>query len=173
MRRAGLAKTQLLAGLTFFGAMVVTVILVQAPWAHMLPVIALLALPGVHGALTAKNVLHQSRLARFSPILGNVELLCAGFLMVVAAGVGMLAKWPRLFYGGWYGSWVVAAIATLVLVIAAALDLIQAVRHRQNQRPALIKLLLQSGALILYCILLLTLGWLLLIGLSGRPYMGN
>ncbi len=153
--------------------MVVTVILVQAPWAHVLPVIALLALPGVHGALTAKNVLHQSRLARFSPILGNVELICAGFLMVVAVGVGMLAKWPRLFYGSWYGSWVVAAIATLVLVIAAALDLIQAMRHRQNQRPALIKLLLQSGALFLYCILLLTLGWLLLIGLSGRPYMGN
>ena len=147
----------------------VTFILVQAPWAHRLRVIALLALPGVQGALTAKNVLNQSRLARFSPVLGNVELVCAGFL-AVAAGVALLGakSLPVL-----YGSWVIAAIATLGLVIAAALDLIQAVRHRQNQRPALIKLLLQSGALILYCALLLSMVWLLLISLSGESYMGN
>ncbi len=169
MRKARFAKTKLLSGLTFLGAIVVPFILVQAHWAHMLRVIALLAFPGVQGALTAKNVLNQSRRAEFSPVLGNVELVCAGFL-AVAAGVALLGakSLPVL-----YGSWVVAAIATLILIIAAALGLIGAMCRRQNQRQALVKLLLQSAALLLYIFLLLW-GLLLLRSLSGESYyMGN
>jgi hypothetical protein len=143
--------------------------LVQSPWAQGLPIMGLLALPGIQGALTAKNAFDQSRLARFSPILVSVELVCAGFL-VVAAGVALLGakSLPML-----YGSWVVAAIATLMLVIVAALDLTGGIRHRQNQRRALLKLLLQSVALILYIILLLWMGLLLFLSLTGESYMGN
>ncbi|MEA5447414.1 hypothetical protein VB780_02460 [Leptolyngbya sp. CCNP1308] len=169
MRRVRFAKTQLLSGLTFLGAMVVVFALVQAPWTQALRVMVLLILPGIQGALTARNAFDQSRLARFSPVLVSVELVCAG-LLIVAAGVALLGanSLPVI-----YGSWVVAAIATLMLVIAAALDLIGAIRRRQNQRLALIKLLLQSVALTLYVILLLWMGLLLVLSLTGESYMGN
>ncbi|HSM83652.1 MAG TPA: hypothetical protein VLS96_18335 [Nodosilinea sp.] len=144
-------------------------VLVQASWAQALRVVALLAFPGMQGALTAKNAFDQSRQTRFSPVLVSVELVCAGFL-AVAAGVALLgAKSLPVIYG----SWVIAAIATLMLVIAAALDLLWALRRRQNQRQALIKLLLQSVVLILYVILLVWMGLLLLLSLTGESYMGN
>ncbi|WOD41207.1 hypothetical protein [Nodosilinea sp. E11] len=169
MRRTRFVKTQLLAGLAVMGAMVTTFVIVQAPWAHGVRAVVLLTLPGVQGALTAKHAFRQSRRARFSPLIVVVELVCAGCL-AVAAGVALLgAKSVPVLYG----SWVVAAIATLILVIAAALDLLRAMRRRQNQRPVLIKLLLQSVALILYSILLLWMGLLLLLSLSGESYMGN
>jgi hypothetical protein len=169
LRKTKLTKTRLLKGLTWFGAMVVAFIVVRAPWAATLRVIMGLALPCLQGALTAKNALSQSRLAQFSPVLVNIELVCAG-LLTLSSGVALLGPktLPVL-----YGSWVVAAIATLVLVIVAALDLIRAIGCKQNQRWVLIKLLLQSVALILYAILVLWMGFLVLIALSGKPYMGN
>lgn len=149
--------------------MVVTFLMVQAPWAHPLRAIALLALPGVQGALTARNALNQSRLAQFNAGIVIAELIGAG-LLGVAAAIALLGarSLPVL-----YSSWVVAAIATLMLVIAAALDLIQAMRRRQNQRPLLTKLLLQSLALMFYGILLLWMGLLFLLSLTGESYMGN
>lgn len=169
MRNTRSGKTQLLSGLILIGAMVVAFLLVQAPWAHPLRAVALLALPGVQGALTAKHALNQSRQAQFNPRLVIAELIGAG-LLGVAAGVALLGarSLPVL-----YSSWIIAAIATLILVIAAALDLIQAMRRRQNQRPLLTKLLLQSLALIFYSILLLWMGLLFLLSLTGESYMGN
>lgn len=169
MRRVRFAKTQILAGLTFLSAMVVTLVLVHAPWAQTLWAMALLTFPGMQGALTAKHAFDQIRLARLNPVLVSVELVGAGVLGV-AAGVALLGakSLPVL-----YGSWIIAAIATLMLVIAAALDLIGAMRRRQNQRPALTKLLLQSVALTLYVILLLWMGLLFLLSLAGESYMGN
>jgi hypothetical protein len=149
--------------------MVMTFLMVQAPWAHPLRAVALLALPGVQGALTARNAFNQSRLAQFDAGLVIAELIGAG-LLGIAAAIALLGarSLPVL-----YSSWVVAAIATLILVIAAALDLIGAMRRRQNQRPILTKLLLQSLALIFYGILLLWMGLLFLLSLTGESYMGN
>ncbi|MBE9157762.1 hypothetical protein IQ265_13145 [Nodosilinea sp. LEGE 06152] len=169
MRNPRLGKTQLLSWLTLIGAMVVAFLMVQAPWAHPLRAVALLALPGVQSALTAKNTLNRSRLNQFSGRVAIAELIGAG-LLGVAAAIALLGarSLPVL-----YSSWVVAAIATLILVIAAALDLIRAMRRRQNQRPVLVKLLLQSLALVFYSILLLWMGLLFLLSLTGESYMGN
>ena len=169
LRNTRSGKTQLLSGLTLIGAMVAAFFMVQAPWAHPLRTLALLALPGAQGALTAKNALTHSRLDRFNGMLAIAELIGAG-LLGVAAGIALLGarSLPVL-----YSSWVVAAIATLILVIAAALDLIRAMGRRQNQRPVLIKLLLQSLALMFYSILLLWMGLLFLLSLTGESYMGN
>ncbi len=169
MRNTRFGKTQLLSGLTLIGAMVLAFLMVQAPWAHPLRAVALLALPGAQGALTAQNALRQSRLARFNARLAIAELIGAG-LLGIAATIALLGarSLPVL-----YTSWVIAAIATLILVIAAALDLIQAMHRRQNQRPVLVKLLLQSLALVFYSILLLWMGLLFLLSLTGESYMGN
>ncbi|PZV04385.1 MAG: hypothetical protein DCF32_12445 [Leptolyngbya sp.] len=169
MRNPRFGKTQLLAGLTLIGAMVVAFLMVQAPWAHPLRAVALLALPGAQGALTARNTLKRTRSNQFSGRVAIAELIGAG-LLGVAAAIALLGarSLPVL-----YSSWVVAAIATLILVIAAALDLIRAIRRRQNQRPILTKLLLQSLALIFYGLLLLWMGLLFLLSLTGESYMGN
>ncbi|MGG6241078.1 hypothetical protein ACQ4N7_20845 [Nodosilinea sp. AN01ver1] len=169
MRNPRFGKIQLLSGLTLIGAMVVAFLMVQAPWAHPLRAVALLALPGAQAALTAHNALKQSRVARFNGVVVNAELLGA-VLLGVAAAIALLGarSLPVL-----YSSWVVAAIATLLLVITAALELVQAMRRRQNQRPVLVKLLLQSLALMFYSILLLWMGLLFLLALTGESYMGN
>ncbi|MBD2232565.1 hypothetical protein [Phormidium tenue] len=162
-------KTQLLSGLTLIGTMVVAFFIVQAPWAHPLRTLVLLALPGAQGALTAKNTLNQSRLSQFNGVLAIAELIGAG-LLGVAAAIALLGarSLPVL-----YSSWVVAAIATLILVIAAALELLRAMSRRQNQRLVLLKLLLQSLALIFYGLLLLWMGLLFVLSLTGESYMGN
>lgn len=149
--------------------MVAAFLLVQAPWAHPLRAAVLLALPGAHGALTAKHALNQSRLSKFSAGLAIAELIGAGLLGVAAAIALLGAKWLSVVYS----SWAVAAIATLILVIAAALDLIRTMRRRKNLRPVLTKLLLQSLALVFYSILLLWMGLLFFLSLTGESYMGN
>ncbi|PSN14638.1 hypothetical protein C7293_10780 [filamentous cyanobacterium CCT1] len=169
MRNPRFGKTQLLSGLTLVGAMVVAFWLVQAPWAHPLRAVALLALPGAQAALTARNAFRQSRLPQSNAGILNVELIGAGLLGVAAAIALLGAKSLPVLYS----SWIVAAIATLILVIAAALDLVQTMRRRQNQRPVLVKLLLQSLALVFYSILLLWMGLLFLLALTGESYMGN
>lgn len=169
LRKPRSGKTQLLSGLTLIGAMVVAFFIVQAPWAHPLRTLVLLALPGLQGALTARQALHQHRLAPSRAGLTIAELIGAG-LLGVAAGIALLGarSLPVL-----YSSWVVAAIATLILVIATALELLRAMSRRQNQRPVLLKLLLQSLALIFYGLLLLWMGLLFLLSLTGESYMGN
>ncbi|MBD1919203.1 MULTISPECIES: hypothetical protein [Cyanophyceae] len=169
MRKPRSGKIQLLSGLTLLSAMVVAFFIVQAPWAHPLRTLVLLALPGAQGALTAKNTLSRSRLNQFNGVLAIAELIGAG-LLGVAAGIALLGarSLPVL-----YSSWIVAAIATLILVIAAALELLRAMSRRQNQRPVLLKLLLQSLALIFYGLLLLWMGLLFLLSLTGESYMGN
>lgn len=149
--------------------MVGAFLVVQAPWAHPLRAVALLALPGVQGAVTARQALRQRQLAPSRAGLRIAELVGAG-LLGVAAAIALLGarSLPVL-----YSSWVVATIATLILVLAAALELLRAISRRQNQRPVLVKLLLQSLALIFYGLLLLWMGLLFLLSLSGESYMGN
>ncbi|MBD2113086.1 MULTISPECIES: hypothetical protein [Cyanophyceae] len=169
MRKPRSGKTQLLSGLTLIGTMVVAFVIVQAPWAHPLRTLVLLALPGAQGALTAKNTLNRSRLNHFNGVLAIAELIGAG-LLGVAAAIALLGarSLPVL-----YSSWVIAAIATLILVFAAALELLRAMSRRRNLRPVLLKLLLQSLALIFYGLLLLWMGLLFVLSLTGESYMGN
>jgi hypothetical protein len=151
------------------GTMVGTFLLVQAPWAHPLRTLALLSIPAGQGVLTGKQALRQSCSTRLHAVIANVELVCAR-LLGVAAGMAVLGAQSLPVI---YSSWVVAAIATLLLVLAAALDLLQAMARRQNQRPRLVKLLLQSLALIFYSFLLLWMWFLLVRSLAGESYMGN
>ncbi|TVQ11002.1 MAG: hypothetical protein EA368_06425 [Leptolyngbya sp. DLM2.Bin27] len=145
--------------------MVVVFFMVQAPWAHPLRTVTLLAFPGAQAAVTAQNALRQSRLARSSPAIVMAELIGAGLLGVAAAIAVLGARSLPVLCS----SWVVAAIATLILVMAAALDTFQAMRRRHNQRPRLTKLLLQSLALIFYSSLLLWIGLLFLLSLYSEP----
>jgi hypothetical protein len=77
----------------------------------------------------------------------------------------------------WLVGWVIAAISTLILVIAAVLDLRQQRQHPSPPSDTKTRLVLQICALVIYGLLVLWMasivGLWLLLWLSGESYMGN
>jgi hypothetical protein len=77
----------------------------------------------------------------------------------------------------WLVGWVIAAISTLILVIAAVLDLRQQRQHPSPPSDTKTRLVLQICALVVYGLLVMwmasVVGLWFLVWLSGESYMGN
>lgn len=164
-----LANSPLTMGLAFVGSMVAAFMLTQSA---ALPLLAA-GLPALHGALTAKSALQSSRPTPTNARNTTLELLCAGglglaFLITLIGRENVLA---------WLVGWVIAALSTLILVIAAVLDLRQRRQHPSPHSGTKTRLVLQICALVVYGLLVLwmasVVGLWLLLWLSGESYMGN
>ncbi|HEY9762872.1 MAG TPA: hypothetical protein V6D07_10110, partial [Trichocoleus sp.] len=68
---------------------------------------------------------------------------------------------------------ILAAIATFLLTITGAIETIKAVRQKRHRRRNIVRLLLNSSALLIYCLLVFSLTFLVAMGLAGESYMGN
>ncbi len=130
-------------------------------------------LTGMHGVLTAKSALKYYRQAQSGKGSLIIKLTCASllvlaFLVMLTYGVFNVSPIITFFCG-----WLLAAIATLLLTLAGVIEVIKAFRHKHHQRRNIAKLLLNFFALLIYCLLALWMSMLLVIALSGEPYMGK
>lgn len=159
-------------GLGFLGAMVASFIVTKSA---ALPLLAA-GLLALHGALTAKSALqassnpptHSRKTRKTTLELGCAWGLGLAFVVTLIGRDNVLA---------WLVGWPMAAIATLILVIATALDFRQQRQHPELCRATKTRLMLQICALVVYSLLALWMaavaGLWLLVWLSGEPYMGN
>ena len=138
-----------------------------------LPLIFIAGLPGLHGILTAKSVLRYRRQTHSRQRFQKVELACsgllvlAGFVMLVSV-VFQVPSFIIFFFGG-----LLAAIATLPLIITGLLKVITAVRQKRDIWQNLLKVVLNVLALLIYLVLAAWMSMLFIFWLTGEPYMGN
>lgn len=138
-----------------------------------LPLIFVAGLPGLHGILTAKSALRSRRQAKSGKKGQKVELACsgllilAGFIMLVSV-VFQMPSFIIFFFGG-----LLAAIATLPLIITGLIKVITAVRQKRGLWQNLLKLVLNVLALLIYSVLAAWMSMLFIFWLTGEPYMGN
>lgn len=138
-----------------------------------LPLFFVAGLPGLHGTLTAKSALRYRRQANSGKRCQNIELACsgvlvlAGFIMVVSV-VFQMPSFIIFFFGG-----LLAAIATLPLIITGLLKVITAVRQKRGIWQNLLKVVLNVLALLIYVVLAAWMSMLFIFWLTGEPYMGN
>ncbi|HEY9297008.1 MAG TPA: hypothetical protein VIQ31_11665 [Phormidium sp.] len=126
------------------------------------------ALPGLHGALVAESALSYYKEAHSSKRSLIAELICSG-LLVLGVLLGLIVR--SLF--GFYCGLILAAIATFILTIIGIIEVIKAFRSKRYQRRNIVRLLLNSSALLIYCSLVFSLTFLVVLGLAGESYMGN
>lgn len=137
-----------------------------------LPLVFVAGLPGLHGILTAKNALRSRRQTNFRKGQ-KVELACsgllilAGFIMLVSV-VFQMPSFVIFFFGG-----LLAAIATLPLIITGLIKVITAVRQQRGVWQSLLKVALNVLALVIYLVLAAWMSMLFIFWLTGEPYMGN
>lgn len=131
------------------------------------------ALTGMHGVLTAKSAFKYHRQAQSGKGCLIVKLICASLL--VLASLIMLSY--KVFNVApiitFFCGWLLAAIATLPLTFAGAIEVIKAFKHKHDQRRNIARLLLNFLALLIYCTFALWMSMLLVLALSGESYMGN
>ncbi len=132
--------------------------------------------PGLHGVLIAKGALRGQRQAKLNKRCLIGELACASLLVV--ASLMMLAsaafhKIPFFSTLALLCGLLLAAIAALPLVITGVLKVITAVRQKREVWRSILKLLLNSLALLIYLVALAWMSMFLVFLLSGEPYMGN
>jgi hypothetical protein len=138
-----------------------------------LPLFFVAGLPGLHGILTAKSVLRSRRQTHSRQRFQKVELACsgllvlAGFVMLVSV-VFQVPSFIVFFFGG-----LLAAIATLPLIITGLLKVITAVRQKRDIWQNLLKVVLNVLALLIYLVLAAWMSMLFIFWLTGEPYMGN
>ncbi|MBD1862967.1 MULTISPECIES: hypothetical protein [Trichocoleus] len=104
------------------------------------------------------------------------ELACASLLVVASLMMLASAAFYKIpFFSTLALLWglLSAAIATLPLVITGALKVITAVRQKREMWQSVLKLLLNSLALLIYLVALAWISMFLVFLLSGEPYMGN
>lgn len=164
-----LANSPITMGLVFLGSMAAAFMVTKSA---TLPLLAA-GLPALHGALTAKSALQAASNPPTHARNTTLELGCAwglglAFVVTLIGRDNVLA---------WLVGWPMAAIATLILVIATALDFRQQRQHPELCRATKTRLMLQICALVVYSLLALWMaavaGLWLLVWLSGEPYMGN
>lgn len=130
-------------------------------------------LTGLHGVLTAKSALRYYRGIRFNRLNLLIELICAG-LLVLACFVMLthviLNVTPLLTF---VCGWLLAAIATLPLLVTGIMKVVTAVRRKQGAWQNSLKLALHLLALLVYLTLVAWMSMLLALALTGEPYMGN
>ena len=130
-------------------------------------------LTGIHGVLTAKSALEYHKQAQSDKRSLIVKLICASLLVLaffVMLTYGVLNISPIITF---FCGWLLAAIATVLLTITEAIEMIKAFRHKYHQRRNIARVMLNFLALLIYCILTLWMSMLLAIALSGEPYMGK
>ncbi len=136
----------------------------------------LIGLPGLHGVLIARSTLKGQRQTKLDKKCLIGEIVCASFLVV--ASLMMLAsvafhKIPFFPALALFCGLLLAAIATLPLVITGVLKVITAVGQKREVWQSVLKLLLNSLALLIYLVALTWMSMFLVFLLSGEPYMGN
>jgi hypothetical protein len=136
----------------------------------------LVGAPGLHGVLIARSALRNHRQAKLDKKCLIGEFACGSFLVV--ASLMMLTGivfYPRPIFPAlaFFGGLLLAAIATLPLIITDVLKIIAAVRRKQGVWQNTLRLALNFLALLIYLVLLTWMSMLLLLMLSGEPYMGN
>lgn len=134
---------------------------------------AIAALTGLHGVLVAKSALKHRRQTRSGKGSFLVELICASFLVLaclIMVTPLVLNLEPFLFFSC---GWLLAAIATLPLIITGVIKVITGVRQKQHVWRRVLRLTLNCFALLIYLTLVLWMSMLLMFVLSGEPYMGN
>lgn len=139
----------------------------------MLPLYAIAGLTGLHGILVAKSALKYRRQTRSGKGSLLVELTCASLLVLACLIMVMdvvlnLAPFITFFCG-----WLLAAIATLPLVITGVMKVITAVRQKQRVRRKVLNLALNCLALLIYLMLAFWMSMLVVLLVPGEPYMGN
>lgn len=174
MTQKGLSNGYLVFGFAFISSLGLTILLVQSSWVHLWltlltgvwPLYLTVALPGVQGFLTARKALKDETYPQF---IKKIDLICAGLLgtAMVIMVVGRLS-----FIGLFFGA-VLAAIATLPLIVTATIQLIQSIRHKRHPWHQAAKLLLQGSALLIYGVISVWASYLLIFWIGGEPYMGN
>jgi hypothetical protein len=138
-----------------------------------LPLIFVAGLPGLHGVLIAKSALRSRRQTNSRKRCQNVELVCssglilAGLIMVVSV-VFQMPSFIVFFFGG-----LLAAIATLPLILTGLIKVITAVRQKRGIWQNLLKVALNVLALLIYLVLAAWMSMLFIFWLTGEPYMGN
>ena len=130
-------------------------------------------LMGLQRVLIAKSALKDRRQTRFSKASLLVELTCASLLLLaclimVTPVVFNVAPFISFFCGS-----LVAVIATLPLVVTELIKVITAVRKKQRIWQEVLKLVLNCFVLLIYLTLAFWMSMLLVLALSGEPYMGN
>lgn len=130
-------------------------------------------LAGLHGILIATSALKYRRRAQSSMGSLLIELNCAGLLVLACLIMLMhvvlkIAPVISLFCGC-----LLAAIATLPLVITGVVKVITAIRRKQHVWRKVVRLVLNCLALLIYLTFALWMSMLLVMLLSGEHYMGN
>ncbi|HEY9878267.1 MAG TPA: hypothetical protein V6D29_07410 [Leptolyngbyaceae cyanobacterium] len=173
MSRNGLSSAQLTFGITAIASMVLSILVTQTAWGKALMAnlgtYLLVGLPGLHGVLIAESALKHYRKTQSSKVSLIVELICAG-LLILAVLVALINIRSLLAF---YCGLILAAIATFPLTVVGTIEAIKAVRKKQYRRRNVVRLLLNSIALLIYCSLVFSLTFLVAMGLAGESYMGN
>lgn len=138
-----------------------------------LPLVFVAGLPGFHGVLIAKSVLRSRKQTNSRRKCQNIELACSGvlvlasFIMLVSV-VFQMPSFIIFFFGG-----LLAAIATLPLIITGLLKVITAVRQKRGVWHNILNVVLNVLALLIYLVLAAWMSMLFIFWLTGEPYMGN
>lgn len=138
-----------------------------------LPLIFVAGLPGLHGVLIAKSALRSRRQTNSRKGCQKVELACAGVLILagfimLASVVFQMPSFIVFFFGG-----LLAAIATLPLILTGLLKVITAVRQKRGIWQNLLKVVLNVVALLIYLVLAVWMSMSFIFLLTGEHYMGN
>ncbi|MBD2256148.1 hypothetical protein [Pseudanabaena sp. FACHB-2040] len=175
MSRKGFRGTQpiFIFSIAFVSALGLTLAAAQTWWGQgftrILWTCLVAALPGLHGALVASSALQYHRQTQSSKESLTVELICAGLLATTTLVTLLSLSSLLAFYFGW----VLAAAAALPLAITGSIETLQAVKRKRHRRRNLVRLLLNVSALLIYCLLVFFSSFLVIMWLSGEPYMGN
>ncbi|MBD1872897.1 hypothetical protein H6F75_05340 [Nodosilinea sp. FACHB-131] len=130
-------------------------------------------LTGLHGVLIAKSAFKHRKQAQSS--MGNllIELNCAGLLVLACLIMLTHVVFKVAPVISFFCGWLLAAIATLPLVIIGVIKVITAIRQKQRVWRKVVRLVLNCFALLIYLTFALWMSMLLVMLLSGEPYMGN
>ncbi len=134
---------------------------------------AIAGLTALHGVFIAKSALKYRRQNQSSKGSLLVELTCASLLVLACLimlthVVFKVAPIISSFCG-----WLLAAIATLPLVITGVMQIVRAIRRKQRVWRKVLRLALNCFALLIYLTLALWMSMLLVLLLSGAPYTNS
>jgi hypothetical protein len=139
----------------------------------MSPLYVIAGLTGLHGVLIAKSALKYRRQTQSSKGSLLVELACASLLVLACLIMVMHVVFNVAPVISFFCGWLLATIATLPLVITGVMKVITAIRRKQRVWRKVLRLVLNCFALLIYLILAGWMSMLLVLLLSGEPYMGN
>ncbi len=139
----------------------------------MSPEYAVAGLTGLHGVLIAKSALKYHRQTQSSKGILLVELTCSSLLVLACLIMVMSIVFNVAPVISFFCGWLLATISTLPLVITGVMKVIIAVRRKQHVWQKVLRLVLNCFALSIYLMLVVWISMLLVILLSGEPYMGE